>query len=157
MSYEKTLNAEINAELNRLTGDGKQLVANWIAHTICKDHEEALDRQSEDSMFWRHCGYATTRDAVRRQINARAGDRDEADKRQAKLPGFQHLQYYYIVKRPKVGEVGVPIDSMTDSEIDEKIVRYEGMSVACKDHADELRGYKATRRRRRPRGVNDAA
>ena len=144
MGYERVLNEAINGHLNRLQAEGQPWQANWIAHAICREHEPELDGTAE---FWRHTGYATTRDAVRRAINARAGDKVERESAQAPLlPGYNHLQSYYVVKRRGVGDIGVPIGLMTDREIDGKITRYEAMSVACRDHADELRDFKKSRR-----------
>lgn len=152
MGYERILNAEINAELDRLASAGQQWVANWITHKICGTHEDDL---KGEAAFWRHGAYCNTRDAVRRQINIRAEDKEEPDKRQPMLPGYHHLHQYYVVKRRGVGDVGIPIHDMTDREIDEKVLRYESMSVACRDHADELRLFKAQRaaqRRKSRRG-----
>lgn len=143
MGYERILGDEINAELNRLQADGKPWVATWITHAICQRHEAELGTEAD---FWRHAGYANTRDAVRRAINVRAGDKAERAAAEPALPGYQHLQAYYVVKRKKVGDMGVPIGAMTDREIDEKVARYEAMSVACRDHADELRHFKSDRR-----------
>lgn len=157
MGYERTLNAEINAELDRLASEKQRWVAAWITQAIVARHEANLP-EGDEGLFWRHCGYATTRDAVRRQINIRAEDKEEKDDRQAILPGYQHVHAYYIVNRRGVGDIGLPIELMTDREIDEKIARYESMSTACRDHADELRDYKNLRRaqKRRRRGhAND--
>lgn len=144
MGYERILADEISGELNRLQAAGERWVANWIAQAIMQRHEGEL---TPDADFWRHCGYASTRDAVRRAINARAGDKADRDQddRQMKLPGYQHLQAYYLVKR-RNRDVGVPIGDMTDREIDEKVTRYEAMSVACRHHAEEFREFKKARR-----------
>ncbi|MGW8134156.1 hypothetical protein ACWGNZ_00760 [Sphingomonas zeae] len=156
MGYERILGDEIARELDRLQTEGKPWVANWITHAIVGRHEDEL---APDAHFWRHCGYASTRDAVRRAINTRAGDKAERDTMQMRLPGYEHLHAYYVVKRKGTGDIGVPIHAMTDREIDEKIVRYEAMSVACRDHAEELREFKKARRsqRRRDRRVGEVA
>lgn len=148
MGYERIFNEEISAELDRLQAGGERWVANWITHTIVGRHEPEIGRDAE---FWRYCGYSTVRDAVRRHINGRAGDRPERDERQLRLPGYEHLQAYYIVKRKRLGEVGVPIQQMTDQEFDEKIGRYEAMGANCMAHAEELRRYKDARRAGRRR------
>lgn len=155
MGYERALNDEINDHLNALQAEGKPWVANWITHAIVQRHEAELTAEAD---FWRHCGYASTRDAVRRAINTRAGDKAERDTIQLRLPGYEHLHAYYVVKRKGTGEVGVPIGDMTDRELDEKVARFEAMSVACRDHADELRDFKRARRaaRRRTRAVATA-
>lgn len=157
MSYERILHDEINSELNRLQAAGQRWVANWIAQAIVLRHESELTPEAD---FWRHTGYASVRETVRRVINARAGDKAEraADDRQIPLPGYHHLQAYYLVKR-RGKDVGVPIADMSDAELDAKAARYEAMSVACRDHADELREFKKARRaiKRRARGVGGPA
>lgn len=149
MSYERILTDEINRELDRLQAAGERWVANWVAQAIVQRHEGEL---APDAFFWRHTGYTSTREAVRRIINARAGDKADrgADDRQIALPGYRHLQAYYLVKR-KGSDVGVPIHDMSDGELDGKAARYEAMSVACRDHADELRQFKKARRAKRRR------
>lgn len=156
MGYERILGEEIAAELNRLQDEGKPLVASWITHAICQRHEGELEGEAH---FWRHAGHANTRDAVRRAINGRTGDKAERDPRQTTLPGYQHLQSYYLVKRRGVGDIGIPIHDMTDREIEEKVTRYEAMSVACRHHAEELREFSKARRasKRRARRGRAAA
>lgn len=149
MGYERTLNMEINKELDALQEQGRPWMAHWVTHSIVLRHEDEFNGEAR---FARHNSYANVRDQVRRQINNRAGDKTEQDDNQPRLSGYHHLQQYYVVKR-KGKDVGIPIHTMTDREIDEKITRYESMSVACRDHADELRGFKrqraAERRNRR--------
>lgn len=149
MGYERILSNEINRELDRLQTAGERWVANWIARAIVEKHEGELTPEAD---FWRHCGYASTREAVRRTISARAGDKADraTDDRQMSLPGYQHLQAYYLVKR-RGKDVGVPIADMSDAEIDGKISRYEAMSVACRHHAEEFREFKTKRRADRRR------
>lgn len=154
MGYERTLIDDINRHLNRLQAAGEPWVANWITHAIVGEHEAELSGEAD---FWRHCGYASTRDAVRRAINTRAGDKAERDDAQLRLPGYEHLHAYYVVKRRGTGDIGVPIGAMTDREIDEKITRYEAMSAACRDHADELRDFKKARRAAKRRAKREAA
>jgi len=155
MGYERTYTAEIDAALDRIQTEGGQMVPAWITQEICAAHADAL-APGEDH-FWRHCGYALTRDAVRRRINARAGERSATDIGQAPLlPGFTHLQRYYVVKRKGVGDVGVPIDQLTDKEVEGKIALYERFSLASLAHAEELREFKKVRRLQRRRSRKQA-
>lgn len=147
MSYQDRLHAEINTKLDELSAMHRPWRASWIAHEICNEHSGGLAGGS-DADFWRHGGYMTCRDAVRRCINMRAGDiAKRGDKRQQfTLPGFErdHLQDYYIVNRDGE-EVGVCILDMTDAEIDQKAAFIRAMAATCYAHADELERFKGWR------------
>jgi hypothetical protein len=144
MSYESALIAEINAILDRLAADNLPLRAQWIAHEICKAHEDGLG-EGEDRLFWQHCGYNETRDVVRRCINRRTGDdRKDDEHRQLTLPGYEHVQHYYMVKR-EGEEIGVSIHDMTDAELIDKANSYRDMAAACYAHADEIDRFRSLR------------
>lgn len=147
MSYERALAEEIYAEIDFLRERKRQLKAAWITHSICKRHEIDLP-QSDGAEFWRHCAYAHVREAVRRRINAIAGDGPDRDDRQDCLPGYEHLQAYYFVQR-RGEKVAIIIGQMTDAEIIEKASEHDRMADACRSHAVELRDYLNDRRQRR--------
>jgi len=144
MSYADKLTAEINRILDDLAERGESWEAKWIAHGICNSHSDGLN-SSEDAEFWRWCGYTETRDQVRRCINSRAGDKAETNDRQYRLPGYDHLQSYYVVQRGGV-DVGVPVTSLSDAEIEEKSSLFRSMGAACYAHADELDRFRRLRR-----------
>lgn len=144
MSYATRLNAEINTLLDALADEGREWRATWIAHEICNQHAGALT-DNEDANFWRHCGYSDCRREVTRCINRRAGDRADRDEGgQYTLPGYKHLQSYYVVERDGE-EVGVSVHELTDGEIVEKQRTYRAMGAACFAHADELDRFQRTR------------
>lgn len=146
MSYESALNREIYAELDDLAAKGAYFRAEFIAHKICSLHADGL-ADSEHRDFWRHCGYQEVRDQVRRCINKRAGDRVTEDERQYRLPGYEHVHAYYVVKRDG-NDVGVPAYDLSDDEIDQKSQLYRRMGRACFDHARELQRFKNERKSR---------
>ena len=142
--YHDQLATEINSLLDRLADEGQPWRAQWVANAIVLNHTEGLV-DGEDKNFWMHCGYTTTRDQVRRCINKRAGIKKEDDgDRQQKLPGFDHLQRYYMVEREDEA-VGIPVHDLTDDEIDAKATELRVMGAACYDHADEHRRFKESR------------
>jgi len=146
MSYENELNIEINKELDRLATEKLPWRASFIAHAICNNHADGLvEGDEEHKNFWRHCGYEKTRSAVTRCINKRAGDTPEEDDRQFRLPGYDHVHLYYVVRR-NGDDVGVPVEDLTDDEIDLKSDRYREMGRTCFSHADELQRFKRERR-----------
>ena len=144
MSYHDKLTDEINRILDDLTSRGETWDAKWIAHAVCNGHSDGLT-DAPDADFWRWCGYKECREQVRRCINHRAGDKPTADPRQLRLPGYEHLQAYYVVNRDGA-DVGVPVTHLTDLEIEAKAGMYRTMGAACYAHADELDRYRRLRR-----------
>ena len=84
-----------------------------------------------------------------RQEKRTATDNEEAAPR---LPGFEHLQAYYSVKRGD-DEIGVPIRDLTDQEIDEKVALLRAMGSTCYAHANELERFKRQRGKGRAAGA----
>jgi hypothetical protein len=146
MSYHTQLMDEINTLLDSIAEGGGEWRATWVAHEICRQHDDGLLTETTDADFWRHCGYTECRREVRQCINRRAGDSDEPREiGQYTLPGFKHLQQYYVVRRDNE-DVGVPVHDLTDAEIDSKGALYRNMGAACYAHADELDRFKHNRR-----------
>lgn len=143
MSYQTTLNAEIDAVIDAKLAAGETLHPTWIAHHICAAHEPGLG-DGEDADFWRHGGYRTCRDAVTQRIKRVAGIQMERSATQPTLPGFEHVQTHYVVTRDGE-EIGVPTDFLTDAEIDEVAARIEAMGKTCIAHARELKRLKRLR------------
>lgn len=137
MSYGDTLTAEIDSVIETLRLAGNRLEARWIANEICSRHMAGLT-DGEDADFWRFCGYMECREQVRRRISRIEGkDALERVAQQHLLPGFEHLQSYYVVKRD--GEdIGVPVGDMTDDELAAKATTYRAMGKACFAHAREI-------------------
>ena len=148
MSYAEQLKTQINARINNLIESGEPLRAQWIAHEVCEEHTEGL-AENDHADFWRHGGYKACREEVRRCIGKRVGDKPKARDNQLKLPGFDHLQEYYLVERGG-DEIGVPVDGMTDDEIDAKAHLYRQMGMGCFAHANELDRFKKWRQENIP-------
>ena len=152
MSYHDKLIVEINKKLDGLEAEKEPWRATWVAHAVCEDHAAGLVRPEDDAEaaehadFWRHGGYQTCRGLVAKCIGRRAGGGlDEVKPKQESLPGFDHLQTYYMVERDG-DEIGVHRDEMTDAELDGKAKFLEDMGAACLSHAKELRRFKHLRR-----------
>ena len=140
MSYADQLSVEINTRIDALVAAGEPVRATWIAHAICQSHSDGL-AHNEEAEFWKHGGYKTCREEVRRCINRRMGDSETGGTDQMVFDGFEHLQRYYMVDRDG-DQVGVPVEAMTDEEIDAKEALYRNMGIACFAHADELSRFK---------------
>jgi hypothetical protein len=144
MSYYQTLVQEITDKIETYMARKQILNADWITTEICNDHEDGL-AGNEHSEFWQHGGARTVREQVRKTINKMHGNSASADDRQGSLPGFLHLQNYYMVIRDG-DEVGVPLFDMSDAEIDIKAEQHRAMGRACYEHADELERFKHWRK-----------
>lgn len=143
MAYDLT--AEIHAKLDELAERGDTWNAQWVAHAICSEHAEGVVEDDDHCFFWRHCGYEKTRDEVRRAINKRAGDKEQGnDDPQLRLPGYDHLQAYYIIRR-EGEDVGIPVTQLTDEELRGKADLYRAMAESCYAHADELDRFRRLR------------
>ena len=153
MSYQDQLTREINGVLDRLEEQKHRLVADWVTVEICDKHAEGL-ATNEHREFWHFCGYSTTRDEVRRCINVRRGDKPESSSsRQHWLPGFVHLQPYYLVERDGK-EVGIPTPELEDDELLAKATLYRSMAAGCNAHANEIDRYVEERQAKKPADVN---
>lgn len=142
MAYDLT--AEIHAKLDELAERGETWNAQWVAHAICSEHSEVIVDDDDHCFFWQHCGYSATRTAVRTAINSRAGDKKEGGEPQLRLPGYEHLQSYYVVRR-NGEDIGVPVTQLTDEELEGKADLYRTMAQSCYGHADELDRFRRLR------------
>lgn len=98
--------------------------------------------EGEDADFYLACGADVIRDTVKRCI----GDYEPQATTSAQLvmDGFDHLQKAYTVNRD--GErVLVPVDLLTDVEIEGRAAELDDMARGCIHHAHELRGYQRAR------------
>ena len=148
VSYQDKLTREINKTLDDWEEEKRNLVASWITAEICNKHCPGLAVDlTEDREFWHFGGYANTRDEVRRCINERTGDKPKKDK-QRWLPGFEHLQSYYMVTRDG-DDIGVPTPDLSDDELRAKAIFYRNMGDGCYAHADEIERYVVTRAKKK--------
>jgi hypothetical protein len=144
MSYETTLNTQIDKELDRLGALKQSWRPTFVTQAICTQHLEGL-AEGEHKDFWLHCGYEKTRAAVTRRINRRAADIiEDSLEAQPLLPGYDHLHAYYLVRRGG-DDIAVHVDDMTDDEIDQKIARIRKMGQTCFAHAKEFGRFKRER------------
>lgn len=89
---------------------------------------------------------AVDRALARMRLSDESGDPDElADLPLPKLAGYMHLRAVYPLKRDD-GIMLVPIDQMTDAEIEYKIKVYGRTADALREHRNEFRRYLEQRR-----------
>ena len=100
MSSESAFELEIATVVAAWDAAGKELVPAFITHEIVTKHEPGLARPNEHTDFFKHYTYKGHRKDVGAYIAKVYGDDDEERKKmELLLPGFEHLQRRYVVKR----------------------------------------------------------
>ena len=140
----KRVRSAVLRKLEEMRMQGITMPLNWVAHAVCADYADALP-DGEAGEFYSEAGYMAARDTVRRVVNGTPDqEKISAAERQAILPGFEHVHFFYsIVREGK--EVPVSVYDMTDAEIDTKVKELRAHGRSCFRHADELERLKAQR------------
>jgi len=115
----------------------------WITMEICGAHKQI---KGEDSEFHFFCASQFVRDSVGKALKFYDCKLSTKGDPQLVLPGYEHLQRAYLVKR-KDKPVIVAIDDLTDEELEAKEAELLAMSEGAKKHANELRRYRLKRRK----------
>ena len=131
---------EIENIRQRYLAQDAEVYPHWVAQEICEDHKAGF-ADNEDGEIARDCMYqmvrAWTTKVIRKERKASNGDREL-------FPGYEHLCKSYVIKR-HAQWVEVPLDCMSDAEIDAYIEVLEGQAQACYRHKSELLRYKRIR------------
>lgn len=147
MSGQNPFDLEIAATVAEWDKAGKELVPAFITHEIITKHEPGLARTNEHTEFFKYYAYKGHRKDVGAYIAKVFGDTDDDEQKKLELvlPGFEHIQRRYVVKR-NGEDVAVHPNDLSDPEIDarEQLLRRRGRT--CFAHADELKRFKALRR-----------
>src|SRR5262245_32771826 len=117
----------------------------WAVSEIIRAHESV---ENSDREWWETCAqvavYAAVSEVVRK-IKAAEDEPDSEAEQESLFPGYRHLQRRYIVERNE-DQVTVPVELLTDEEIDAKILEHERQSAGHLSHAQELMRFKSERR-----------
>lgn len=93
----------------------------------------------DDSDFYVSCG-ADFIDKAAKEAIGKYSPKDTGTQESLLLDGFDHLQKAYPVRRD--GDLFlVPVNLLTDLEIEDRAAEYEKMAAGCIGHARELRDY----------------
>jgi hypothetical protein len=135
MRSKTDVTREIRAMVQDRIAAGVIVRVDWFTQEILSLKSRI---EGDDADFYIACGADFIRDAVKRCIG------DYAPKAmtvpQLIMDGFEHLQKAYTVNRD--GEnVLVPVDLLTDEEVEGRAAELEDMARGCIAHARELRGY----------------
>lgn len=136
---ETSVYREVREYIADKISQGHIVSVDWLTHDIVRNKS---DIEGGDVEFYRVCAFTHVRDVVKRCV----GKYDAKPKSDAQLTldGFEHLQVAYSVERS--GQVVlVPVDQLSDEEIELRAAEYDKMARGCIGHAEELRAYRITR------------
>tara|TARA_R110000751_G_scaffold37511_2_gene90892 strand:+ start:686 stop:1132 length:447 start_codon:yes stop_codon:yes gene_type:complete len=140
MSHDSQIKNDILAEIERVKKMDSIIEPRWVANAIMEKYFKGMD-VSEEIEIVKYLAFNECRRQVAKLISKRL-DINGSDKREMVLPGFEHLQTHYEVKRD--GEwCGVPINLLSQQELLLKAKELKKMGNTCFKHAQEIEAYAA--------------
>jgi hypothetical protein len=122
-------------------GAKKDIASDWLVHRILSARPlPTKGFHADDREFHRLCAYNFVRDCVAdvvRELKHASTKRTKAANRQLELPGFRHLQTFYMFER-RGRSVIVSLDRMTYAELMEKAREHEKAEGGHREHKVEL-------------------
>jgi len=137
----KDLTAEITDKVEAFLTANRVCHPDWVTEALMQDHADLSGGDEECALFSMRANF---RNEVRRHINRFKLTPELAADPQLVLPGFRRLQMAYLVTRDSQ-QVAVPVQSLTNVEIEAKCIELVSMSNGCLEHVEELRRYLADR------------
>ena len=133
---------EVDAVVQERTSQGEPATMSWIVHAIVGAHQ---DITGSDSEWYSLCAYEHVRSTVGDVLRARkAGEGTEQPAQADLFPGYEKLQRNYTIKRDGEQTV-VPLEKMTDEEIEQKAGELVSFADGALAHARELKAYREAR------------
>lgn len=133
-SYRNILIEEILNQVDRLMERKKVIDANKVTQLICANHRDEILQNAEFSIY---NIYSNVRREVRSVISKKLGTDEQETSGQLTIEGFKHVQQYYAIERNGIPLV-VPVEQMTDEEVEAKAAWHRKCGQAHFEHADEL-------------------
>lgn len=138
---DSEIDTEILAIIESRMTSSLDVAGPWLIHEVVNQHPNI---EGDDEDFYRCCAFghvaARVREALRREAQ-----RDNSEDRQLLLPGWSHLHRRYSIERNDQQMI-VPIEAMTDLELEKKAAEYIRQSDGLRSHADEINRYRMQRR-----------
>lgn len=136
---------DVTSEIRKMVSDkidaGIIVRVEWLTTEILSMKS---DIHGDDADFYVACGVDFIKDTVKRCIGQYQPKPSAVTDRQLVMEGFDFMQKAYTVDRE--GEtVLVPVDMLTDDEIEARAYELEAMARGCIAHAKELRAYRRGR------------
>lgn len=142
MFSEKDFTAEVQAIVDSAVQQKVGVKTDWLAHSIVSKHPGI---HGGDKEFYVLCAFGHVKTAIRAAIRRYHPDElGHAELTAPLLTGFTYLQAVYPVDRDGESEI-IPIEELSDGEIESKAAEYERMADGCRLHAAELRRYRSGR------------
>jgi hypothetical protein len=105
--------------------------------------ESKGDVSGGDLEFYRTCALAHVSEVIKKVVGKYDSKPARAET-EVLLPGFEHLQRAYTIKRDGV-HLLVPVDQLRPEELLTRAAEYDDMAKGCRAHARELREYVSAR------------
>ena len=136
---------DVTSEIRKMVADkidaGVIVRVEWLTTEILSMKS---DISGDDADFYVACGVDFIKDTVKRCVGQYQPRATAAADRQIVMEGFDFMQKAYTLERD--GEtVLVPVDLLSDDEIEARATEYEAMARGCIAHAKELRAYRRSR------------
>lgn len=134
---------EVTREIRRIVQEridaNVAIRVEWLAAEVVAMKDQV---EGPDADFYIACGM----DFIKSTIKNVVGEYKPKPQQNTQiiLPGFDHLQKAYTVTRNNE-VVLVPVNMLTDAELELRAKEYEAMAVGCIAHADEIRTFIASR------------
>ena len=100
------------------------------------------DELLSEAPFSTHNNYTNVRREVRLVMSKKLNIDYSSDSNQLTIEGFKYVQRYYSIERNNE-YIGVPVEQMSEDEINKKSSELSKMGRACLRHARELINYYA--------------
>lgn len=142
MASEDSIYPLVREYIDEKLARGEVVVVDWLTHEIIGGRPGI---EEDDTEFYRVCAFVHIKDVVKRCV--RKFDTKPITDEQLVLDGFEHLQVAYTV--PRNGRIElVPVDQLSDVELEARAAEYEAMAKGCRAHARELRTFAASRQQK---------
>ena len=136
---------DVTHEIRKIVTDrlnaGLIIRAEWLTTEILA---MKADIDGEDADFYVACAVDFIRDTTKRCIGDYAPKASAKTDAQILMQGFDYMQRAYTVERDDEICV-VPVQLLTDEEIEGRAIDLESMARGCIAHAKELRAYRTIR------------
>lgn len=132
---------DVTTEIRRLVQErisgGITIRVEWFTQEILHKKDRI---EGDDADFYVACAVDFIKDTVKRCIGEYAPRAATITDKQIVMDGFDHLQKAYTIQRD--GEqLLVPVQFLSDAELEARAAEYEAMARGCIAHAKEIRAY----------------
>lgn len=136
---------DVTTEIRRMVQDridaGVSIRVEWFTQEVLH-MKPNID--GDDADFYVACAVDFIKETVKNCIGSYAPKAAAVTDRQIVMDGFDYMQKAYTVQR-NGEQLLVPVQCLTDEELEARALEYEAMARGCIAHAKELRAYRRSR------------